>query len=317
MLPSKGWAAYEAGLRAIGERRQVDEAVLDFLDSLELVEGSELTGFGRQYFHLRFIEEDRGGADEILRHQLLTACPEAAAICQLLANKPTKATRAVAETVLRSQGHGNGLTDRKLGALLVLMSRAGIIDYAKSQGSFWVLAKPLEEPNLPTSIFISPGTPTSNRIWIRRILGECDAYIFWLDKHFLPEGLDLIGEAADGARVDSVQILSLGLDEVRTRKAKRAYRDLVRELSGRDIELEWRLIDSRQVRDTHDRWIITSGRSWNVPNVNAILSGQRSEISASGSTTELKAVFEEIWDEADPHPAHAQRDEPAATTSDS
>jgi hypothetical protein len=235
----------------------------------------------------------------------LVACPEAAVICQLLANRP-KVVRAVAETVLRSEGHGDGLTDRKLGALLALMSRAQIIEYAKREGTFRVLAKPLDEPELPGSIFISPDTPASNRIWLRRILGECNQFIFWLDKHFLPEGLDFMVEAADGARVGTVRVLSLALEENKTRMAKRAYRDVARELRGRGIEFEWRFIESKEVRDTHDRWIITSGRSWNVPNLNAIISGQRSEISKSRNTGELEVMFEAVWEKAEPRPAESK-----------
>jgi hypothetical protein len=238
----------------------------------------------------------------VLRHQVLTTCPEAAVLCQLLTNRP-KVARKVAETVLRSQGYGDGLTDRMLGALLALMAGAEIIEYAKRDGSFRVLAKPLTEPVLPDSIFISPDKPASNRLWLRRILGECNDFIYWLDKHFLPEGLDFIAEGADGAQVSTVRVISLALDESQTRKAKRAYRDLAHELRGRGIQFEWRFIESTEVRDTHDRWIVTSGRSWNVPNLNAILSGQRSEISASGSTGELQTMFESVWDKAEPRPA--------------
>jgi hypothetical protein len=61
--------------------------------------------------------------------------------------------------------------------------------------------------------------------------------------------------------------------------------------------------DSKAVRETHDRWIVTRERSWNVPNLNAILSGQRSEIVASGNTSELEAMFEKAWEQASPRPA--------------
>lgn len=305
MLPTRGWATYEEGLRAVGERRGLaDEEIVSFLRSLGLVaDGSvTLTAAGTQLFHARFIDEDDAAATEVLRHQVLTRSPEAAALCQLLANRP-KVPRAVAETVLRSQGHGDGLTDRKLGALLGLMAHAEVIDYAKREASFRVTAQPLTEPDLPDSMFISPETPWSNRAWLRRVLGECEDFIYWLDKHFLPEGLDFLGEAADGARVSVVRVVSLALEENQTRRAKRAYRDLAREMQTRGISFEWRFIDSRDLRDTHDRWIITAGRAWNTPNLNAILSGQRSEIVSSGNAGELITVFDEIWDKAAPRPA--------------
>lgn len=308
MLPSRGWATYEENLQRVGERVPcTDPEIIDFLQSLDLatVDGRDLTAAGRRYFHARFIDEDEAASNEVLRHQLLTASPEAAAICQLLANRP-RVARKVAGTVIRSQGHGEGLTDRNLGALLALMNQAEVIEYAKREGTFRVLAKPLTEPDLPRSIFISPDTPASNRLWLRRILGECSTYMYWLDKHFLPEGLDFIAEAADGSRISTARVISLALDENQTRKAKRCYRDLARELRGRGIEFEWRFVGSKEVRDTHDRWIITDGRSWNVPNLNAMLAGQRSEISASGNTDELRGVFDSTWSKADPRPAELQ-----------
>jgi hypothetical protein len=257
---------------------------------------------GDRYFHARFIDEDEAGATEVLRHQMLTICPEAAAICQRLANRP-QVPRGIAGTVLRSQGFGSDLTDRKLGTLLALMDRAGVITYAKREAQFTVIAKPLSEPDLPTSMFISPDTPWSNRAWLRRLLGECRGVIYWLDKHFLPEGLDFIGAAADGAHVTEVRVLSLALQENETRKARRAYRDLATELQTRGIRFEWRFIDSKDLRDTHDRWVISEDRAWNIPNLNAILSGQHSEIVATDNGEELRKMFESAWSKAPPRPA--------------
>lgn len=298
MLPSKSWPAYEKALRTLGECRGVDDPeALEFLRSLGLAESGALTEQGERYFLREYIEEDGEGAAEVLHRQLLSACPEAAAICQMLANRP-RVARGVAETVLRSQGHGAALTDRRLGSLLALMDNAGLIAYAKRDGGFRVTAQPLSEPELPRSVFIGPDTPWSNRQWLRRLLSECRGSILWLDKHFLPEGLDFLGAAVTGARVTDVRVLSLALAENETRKAKRAYRDLGRELQGRGVVFEWRFIDSQAVRDTHDRWIVTDRRAWNVPNLTAILSGQHSELTASDNTAELRQMFEAVWAKA-------------------
>lgn len=159
MLPSRGWQAYQEALRALGEHRSgVNPDLVVFLEALGLAGTDGLTGPGERYFHLKFIEQNEEGAAEVLRHQILSSCPEAAAICQMLANRPHVA-RSVAETVLRSQGHGGDLTDRRLGALLALMDHAGVIAYAKREGGFRVLVQPLNEPELPGSIFIAPDTP--------------------------------------------------------------------------------------------------------------------------------------------------------------
>jgi hypothetical protein len=305
MLPSKGWASYEAGIRTLGERRPLPSADdLRFLESLALTEASNthaLSPAGQAYFRARFIDDDLATAKALLRTQLLKACPEASAVAQSFANRPG-APRSVAELVLRNQGYGEDLTSRRLGSLLALMSWAEVIDYSKREAEFRVLANPMADDDLPQSIFISPETPWTNRKRLEQIISAADGYLYWLDKHFLPPGLDCLGTAIDGDQIDRVRVLSLELEESKSRRARRAYRDLGRELAVRTVDFEWRFIDSKHIRDTHDRWIISASRAWNVPNLNAILSGQHSEISETGNRDNLLQMFERAWDLAPAHP---------------
>jgi hypothetical protein len=303
MLPSRGWQAYQEVIRGLGEYRSgLDTEHLEFLESLGLVGAGHLTEPGEHYFRLKFIEQNEEAAVGVLRHQILTTCPEAGAICQMLANRP-RVARGVAETVLRSQGYGEELTDRRLGSLLALLDHTSVIAYARRQGCFRVLTPPLTQPELPSSIFIAPDTPWSNRQWLHRLLSDCRGRVLWLDKHFLPEGLDFLGAAVNGADVTDVRVLSLALPENETRRAKRSYRDLARELQSRTTTFEWRFIDNANVRDTHDRWIMSDRGAWNVPNLNAILSGQHSELTTSTNTAELRKMFEAVWAKAPPRPA--------------
>lgn len=310
MLPNKAWASYEEAIRAIGERRDPpvdprkardwDEAVV-LLQAMGLLdEHTGLTSAGQQYFHARFIDADSEAATAALLHQLLEQYAPAQLIAQTLANRP-RVPRSVAETVLRSQGV-ESVTDRQLGSLLALLHTAGIIEYSKQQGSFRVLATPLLRPDLPSSIFISKETPWSNRRWLHRLIAEADDHLYWLDKHWLPAGLDVLGEAADGERLNAIKILSLELSDSVTRSATRAYRELGREMQSRGIAFEWRFIDSKKLRDTHDRWIISRGSAWNIPNLNAILSGQHSELVRTANGPELRSVFEGAWGVAPERP---------------
>jgi len=238
------------------------------------------------------------GADAILRDALLTYGP-AEAVIQLLAGSPN-IPRSRAESVLRFQGFGNGLADREVGSLLMVMHRAELIRYAKRLGTFEILVNPAQEPVPPESVFIAPETPFANRVWLRRILEECDGFIYWLDKHFMPGALEVIWEAAAGSRVSEVRVLSLKLPDNSGKNATRDYRNLRSELESRSVAFEWRVIDSKLIRDTHDRWIIGRSSARNVPNVNAILSGQRSELHRSDHADELRTVFEDYWAEATP-----------------
>lgn len=268
-----------------------------FLKSIGLVDetdaGMTLTAPGKAYFDAQFIRGDDTVARQVLCHCLLSYRP-AEAIVQLLAGLP-EVDRSVAETVLRSYGLGDGMTDRQLGSLLTLMDYAGLIWYAKNRGKLGVLIQPAQAAAPPPSIFISPETSFGNKVWLRRVLQECDGFIYWLDKHFLPAGLEFIWETADGRRITEVRVLSLRLPDSVGRKSLRQYRDLMVELARRSINFEWRTIDSALIKDTHDRWIVGASSARNIPNVNAILSGQNSEMNLSHQHEELRALIEQYW----------------------
>lgn len=296
MLPRKSWEAYETDLKAVAEFRFAGlEDDLALLQELGLVEGGALTPQGDEYYNACFLRADRDRADRLLRALLLNYKP-AEAILQMLSGVPD-ARRDAAESVLRSQGLGDGLSDREVGSLLMLMNRGGVIKYTKARGSFNVLVKPSAAPEVPKSVFVSPETPYGNRIWLRRILEEPEGFIYWLDKHFMPQALESLWEAADGTRISEIRVLSLKLPDNSGKKALRAYSDLKKELRTRGISFEWRVIPSKAVRATHDRWIIGRASARNVPNVNAIFSGQHSEMSQSESAEELCHVFEAYWDQ--------------------
>jgi hypothetical protein len=188
------------------------------------------------------------------------------------------------------------------------MNGAGLIRYAKGKG-LAVLAQPTHNEAPPPTILISPQTPFANRVWLRRILEECNDFIYWLDKHFLPVGLEALWEACDGNRISHVRILSLSMPENSGPRAVKAYRLLQLDLAIRSITLDWRFINSQLVRNDHDRWIIGSKTARNVPNVNAIFSGQYSELNSSSSYVDLRALFDSYWSTADRvDPDHAQAD---------
>lgn len=303
VLPSSGWERHDDALRAIGERRTTpDAALVASLRELGLVASDDprtLTSEGEAYFTARFIRGDEEKATEVLLRCLLNY-PPAAAIAQMLDGVPG-ASRATAETVLRSQGFGDGLTDRSIGSLLALMDRAGLIQYNRRQGQIIVMERPSHASEPPSSIFISPETPFGNRLWLRRVLERCAGFLYWLDKHFTTPAFEALWEEADGNRVSDVRVLSLYLADYHSgRKAKKDYKDLVTELSHRRVTLEWRVIDSKEIRATHDRWLIGLDSAWNIPNVNAIYSGQHSELNKSAQADQLRSLFLDYWQQATP-----------------
>lgn len=297
MLPTKSWDTYDDLIRRVGERRPEGTlGDLSFLCELGLIEDNgclQLSEVGGDYFRARFISSDDDLAMTILRRCVLQF-PPAAAIVQFLAGVPN-ADRARTETVLRNQGFGDDLTERKLGTLLMMMNHTEVISYISRTGRVTVLVQPAQDIEPPSSIFVSPRTPYGNRAWIRRILGECNGFIYWLDKHFMPQAFEPIWEIADGVLISEVRIISLQLSDNSGKSAIRDYQNLRTELKGRSVDMEWRFIDSTAIRDTHDRWIIGSETAWNVPNVNAIFSGQHSELCRSDQHAELGILFNRYW----------------------
>lgn len=300
-IPSKGWASYEAAIKTIGERRQATVVTeIPFLREIAFVEQAEpvqLSSTGQKYFDAKYIRLDENSATNILARALLRL-PPVLAVAQLL-DGVAGASRASIETVLRSQGFGNGLKDRNIGSFVSLLAQANILRYSKNTGEVKILVHVAESEDPPPSVFISPTTPFGNRAWLRRILREGEGSLSWLDKHFTTAALEVLWEAIDGNRTSNVRIISLYLDDYHSgRKVKRDYRDLVTEFKNRSVNLEWRTIDSKLIRDTHDRWIISDTSARNIPNVNAIFSGQHSELNRSDQREELIRVFDGYWGQA-------------------
>lgn len=300
MLPDRGWQSYEDALRRVGERRKPErgeEALLAFLVVIGLLrpDRATLSEAGQAYFNARFIAGDGAAVDAAL-HGCVMDYPPATAVAQLLAGVPG-ADRARVETVLRSQGFG-GVTDRSVGSLLKLMHRARVVEYNTRTSAVRVLDSPATADAAPMSVFVSPATPYGNKVWLRRVLAECRGSIDWLDKHFMPVAFEPLWEAVDGARVSRVRILSLRLNDHEGKRTIKQYRDLRAELAGRSVDLSWRVIDSTRIRDTHDRWVIGADTARNVPNVNAIYTGQHSEMHASPQRVELSGLFDGYWAQA-------------------
>lgn len=258
-----------------------------------------MTDAGTRYFQAQFIRGDERSATEVLRDALL-GLPPVIAVAQLLDGVAGR-TRESVETALRSQGFGQRLKDRDVGFFVALLNRAGIIRYNKASGAIEILVHPARRQEPPTSVFISPSTPFGNRVWLGRILEEATGDLRWLDKHFTPAAFESLWEAVNGNRVSKVRILSLYMaDPHAGKKAKRDFENLRIELAARGVTLEWRVIDSTLIRDTHDRWVIGDSSARNIPNVNAILSGQHSELSLSAQHAELASVFEGYWSQSQP-----------------
>ncbi len=294
LLPQRTWSSYEKILKAIAEDEDSDGSNddIDFLRSLGFMEitSDSLTELGTSYYHGRYIRSEVDRANEALKKGLLQF-PPCEAILQLLYGvKNPKKENAL--SILKSRGFWCYMDESPLTNLLLMMNSVGLITYSKKFKTIQVLFnQTAEETEIPSSIFIDPTRPYGNKMWLKRVLSGCKGNIYWLDKHFTSAGLEYIWETADANKIKDIKILSLGLDVHITPKVLKEYRDLKKELSSKGISLEWLKIDSTLIRDTHDRWILSDQTAWNLPDVNTIMSGSRSDINKSGSNKEMKIAF--------------------------
>lgn len=293
LLPRRAWSAYEKIIKAIAEREESDASNddIDFLKSIHFVISDDtLTELGVVYYENKFIRSELEKANDEFKKGLLQFPPCEAILQLLFGVKAPKKDNAL--SILKSRGFWFYEDESPLTNLLLMMNSASLITYSKKFRTIEILHNPtLEESEMPSSIFIDPTHPYSNKVWLKRILRDCNGYIYWLDKHFTSAGLEYLWEIVDANKVRDIKILSLGLDVHITAKAVKEYKDLKKELTNKGITLEWLKIDSNLIRDTHDRWILSNKIAWNLPDVNTIMSGSRSDINKSGSYKEMNAAF--------------------------
>lgn len=302
LLPNNSWKKLRRLIKLAGEGEAV--SFLDagddywFLVNLGIFDPDglgELTPVGQAIFSAAFIKIDENEERDLLQ-QLILSFPPALAIQQYLWGIKDPTLDQVL-TVLKSTNfwiYEN--TKAPLVHFLDFLNYVQLIKYNKKQKTISVILPP-DTISAPKSIFIDPSRPYSNIFWIKKVLSEATGFIYWLDKHFQKEGLEWIWEAAKAQSISSVKILSLDLGEVNLNSlAKKDYKRLQIELANKGIKLLWHTVDSKLIRDAHDRWIIGgNGYARNVPNVNAINSGQKSELYLTDNYIEVLDTFNKYW----------------------
>lgn len=299
MLPQSNWKKLQGHIKVAGEVGAVDSIFDDdyqFLEDIGIFSPAargELTELGEAIFDALYIRCD--GEDKKLLCQLLLSFPPTLAIQQYLWGVAKVATEQVL-TVLKKTGFWSYVSNEPLTHFLDILNYTEIINYHKKSREVKILISP-DTPYVPKNVFIDPSRPFSNIIWVKRVLGECEGSIHWLDKHFQKEALEWLWAIADANRISEIRILSLDMGDVNLgADARSAYKRFKKEMDNKGINVTWATIDSRDIRDAHDRWIIgENGYLRNIPNVNAICSGQRSEMNYSENHDEASTAFESYW----------------------
>lgn len=125
---------------------------------------------------------------------------------------------------------------------------------------------------------------------MRKVIRACRGDVYWIDKHFRKEGLEMLIDGLPYQGVKSVTIIS-GKDNL-TASAKSDYFILQTELAQRQIVLNWRVIENSAFK-WHDRWLVADNQCHNIPPVLAIIRGQRSEILSTEERLDIQPFFAE------------------------
>lgn len=303
LLPQNSWKKLLPYIKSAGERESISKSQLGddykFLRDIGIfaeANDNMLTDTGRAFFEAAFIRCD-GNDTEILQ-QLLLQYPFTVALQQYLWGvKDVKIEQVL--TVLKSTGFWTYSSIEPMTHFLDLLNQAGIISYSRKLRQVKILISP-DTSHVPKNVFIDPSRPFSNILWIKRVLAECNGSILWFDKHFQKEAFEWLWAIADANKIKKIHVLSLDLGEANLNtEAKKYYQRFKREMFGKGIEVLWRVIDSKLLRDTHDRWIMDDNEYLrNIPNVNAISSGQRSEMSKSENYNDVYSAFNDYWAKA-------------------
>lgn len=134
-----------------------------------------------------------------------------------------------------------------------------------------------------------PNKPFSNFRVFRRILESAGTAVRWYDNHGGVELLDALADA--DLAVADVWVLS-GAENVRSRSFQRRYRDLCQQLGTRQVALSWRIADSDDVHQIHDRYLLADSACYDVPPLTAVRANKRGSVGVGGlSATEFDRLF--------------------------
>lgn len=137
---------------------------------------------------------------------------------------------------------------------------------------------------------ITPEQPFSNRVAFWNTIKSCEDYIYWVDKYFSKEGLELLSQSLDTSKTKTVKII-ISVEKA-DEKLRGLFKDLREEMKNKGVTCELRVItDSKLKSSIHDRWILSKNSCFNIPSPDTVARGQYSEIKA----TENRPPFDDWW----------------------
>jgi len=299
LLPKLTWQAL---LDALLELRTGGEIAVTGNDLLFLVQlgfinaDGTLTDAGSELCSLIHVRRDVAAADTVT-HDAVASAPATQALLQSLTGLKNisveQAKMALVFAGLTEHEVESGVTN-----FLMILNANQVLTYNRKNRSIRLLISP-KQSAAPSHIYVDRTRPYANDLWIREVIRECRGSVRWLDKYFQKEAFEWIWREANANNISNVEIIStidnIGPDTLTVADYKR----LKKELAPKGIVVEWRVLERSKAHDFHDRWIIDNeDLCYNLPSINSIKSGQRSELHRSPNHAEVRASFVEYWSKA-------------------
>lgn len=137
---------------------------------------------------------------------------------------------------------------------------------------------------------ITPDQPFSNRVAFWNAIKSCNDHIYWIDKYFSKEGLELLSQSLNTNTTKTLKIL-VSIEKA-DEKLRSIFKDFRDEMKNKGVTCELRVIvDSKLKSSIHDRWILSKNSCYNIPSADTVARGQYSEIKL----TENRPPFEDWW----------------------
>lgn len=158
-----------------------------------------------------------------------------------------------------------------------------------------VIADRVPFEDVTISYPIEPDLPYRNRINLFKVFNCCAGYLWWLDKHFLPDGLDLLEDWCHCETPNVTEIRILGSNKIGTRHLGRLRRNFPafrKELEFLGFKADIKILTNPKTPGSlHDRYIISDNIAFNVLPVGSLIRGQRGTLNLEEKPPE----FTELW----------------------
>lgn len=178
---------------------------------------------------------------------------------------------------------------QELGIGLYLISSDGVLSRVQAD------RVPFEDTVI--SYPIDPNLPYRNLINLYKVFDNCTGYLWWLDKHFVFGGFELLDDwcHCENHTINITEIRILGSNKVTASELSRLKRNFPRfkaELNHLGIQAEVRILTNRTtLRSLHDRYIISDNIAFNILPVGSLIRGQHGSLNLEENPPE----FTKLW----------------------